>query len=141
MTSNMQTMDSLIANEFAFEINGEKIRGVFGVRGLVTYACDDEGNRIKPAFQVLKMVQRDVKNIFNVWLRETLDLRDSTERPRRDVTIVAVDDGIETRRWSVKGAWIQKVSYSDFDNSSFEMVAETYTINYDDIEESFPVSE
>jgi hypothetical protein len=138
MASNLQTMDSLIANEFAFEIAGEKASGVFGVRNFVTYACDDEGNRVKPAFEVLKMVQRDPNNAFNTWLRETLDARESTDRPRRDVTIVAVDDGIETRRWSVKNAWIQKIHYTDFDSSSFEMVAEIFTIQYDDIEETFP---
>lgn len=134
--SNTVQVDSLIANEFAFEINGESVSGVFRVGNLVTYATDSEGNRIKPPFEVAKMVERDANNSFNAWLRETTDARDSDESARRDVTVVAVDDGIETRRWTAKNAWIQSVTYSDFDTGSFEMIAETFVIGYDDIEET-----
>lgn len=141
MANQLQTMDSLIANEFTFEIDGKQMSGIFGVRNFVSYVCDEEGNRLKPPFQISKMVQRDANNVFNTWLRETLAERDSTERPRRDVAIVAVDDGVETRRWTVKNAWIQQVHYSDFDSSSFEMIAEVFTIGYDDIIETFPASE
>lgn len=139
--SNTVQIDSLIANEFAFEINGEAVSGVFRVGNLVTYATDNEGNRLKPSFEVSKMVERDGNNAFNSWLRETTDARNSDDNPRRDVTVVAVDDGVETRRWTAKNAWIKSVSYSDFDSSSFEMVAETFVIAYDDIEETFPASE
>jgi hypothetical protein len=134
-------VDSLIANEFAFEINGEAVSGVFRVGNLVTYATDDDGNRIKPPFEVAKMVERDANSSFNSWLRETTDARNSGDTPRRDVTVVAVDDGVETRRWTAKGAWIKSISYSDFDSSSFEMIAETFVIGYDDIEETFPAAE
>lgn len=139
--SNTVQVDSLIANEFAFEISGEVVSGVFRVGNLATYATDDEGNRIKPPFEVAKMVERDANNSFNSWLRETTDARDSDDKPRRDVTVVAVDDGVETRRWTAKNAWIQSVSYSDFDTASFEMIAETFVIGYDDIEETWPASE
>lgn len=139
--SNTVQIDSLIANEFAFEINGEAVSGVFRVGNLVTYSTDNEGNRLKPSFEVSKMVERDGNNAFNSWLRETTDARNSDDNPRRDVTVVAVDDGVETRRWTAKNAWIKSVSYSDFDSSSFEMVAETFVIAYDDIEETFPASE
>ena len=139
--SNTVQVDSLIANEFACEINGETVSGVFRVGNLVTYASDDEGNRIKPPFEIAKMVERDASNSFNSWLRETTDARDSDEKPRRDVTVVAVDDGVETRRWTAKNAWIQSVRYSDFDTGSFEMIAETFVIGYDDIEETWPASE
>lgn len=139
--SNIVQVDSLIANEFAFEISGEAVSGVFRVGNLVTYATDEEGNRIKPPFEVAKMVERDANNSFNSWLRETTDARDSDDKPRRDVTVVAVDDGVETRRWTAKNAWIQSVSYSDFDTGSFEMIAETFVIGYDDIEETWPASE
>ncbi|GAB5494595.1 MAG: hypothetical protein Phog2KO_48100 [Phototrophicaceae bacterium] len=134
-------IDSLIANEFAFEISGEAVSGVFRVGNLVTYATDDDGNRLKPSFEVSKMVERDGNNAFNSWLRETTDARNSDESPRRDVTVVAVDDGVETRRWTAKNAWIKSVSYSDFDSSSFEMIAETFVIGYEDIEESFPTTD
>lgn len=134
-------IDSLIANEFAFEISGEAVSGVFRVGNLVTYATDDEGKRVKPNFEVSKMVERDGNNAFNSWLRETTDARDSDDSPRRDITVVAVDDGVETRRWTAKNAWIKSVSYSDFDSSSFEMIAETFVIGYDDIEERFPTTD
>jgi len=139
--SSAVQIDSLIANEFAFEINGESVNGVFSVTGLTTFATDDDGNRIKPAFEVSKMVQRDGNNTFNTWLRETMDTRDGDERPRRDVTVVAVDDGVVTRRWTAKGAWIKAVNYSRFDSSSFEMIEETFTIAYDDIEEEWPATD
>lgn len=138
--NNTVQIDSLIANEFAFEIGGEAVNGVFRVSNLVTYATNEDGERIKPPFEVSKMVQRDGNNTFNQWLRETMTARNGDDKPRRDVTVVAVDDGVETRRWTAKNAWIAKVSYSDFDGGSFEMVAETYVIGYDDIEESWPAT-
>ncbi|MGB1286999.1 MAG: phage tail protein [Aggregatilineales bacterium] len=135
--SEFVTIDSLIANEFAFEINGDAVDGVFRVEGLSTYELDATGNRVKPPFEVHKMVQRDKNNAFNSWLRETMDARNSDEKPRRDVTLVAVDDGTVIRRWTAKNAWIQGVRYSEFDSASFEMVAEILLIAYDDIEESW----
>jgi hypothetical protein len=51
-----------------------------------------------------------------------------------------VDDGVETRCWTVKGAWISEVSYSHFNTASSEMVEETVTIQYDDLEESWPAT-
>lgn len=138
---NIKQLDSLIANEFAFEIGGEPISGIFRISGLVSYATNDDGERIKPPFEVAKMVERDGNNLFNTWLRETIDARDSDEKPRRDVTVVAVDDGVQTRRWLAKNAWIKSISYSDFDSASFEMVAEVFVIAYEDIEESWPATE
>lgn len=140
MTSAVQ-VDSLIANEFAFEIDGEVVSGVFRISNLFTYATDDNGDRSKPPFEVSKMVERDGNNAFNKWLRETMNARGSADKPSRSVTVVAVDDGVETRRWEAKGAWIQSISYSAFDSSSFEMIAETFVIAYDDIEESWPATD
>jgi hypothetical protein len=136
-----QQIDSLIANEFALELDGTAVSGIFSVSGLRTYATDENGQRVKPPFEIAKMVQRDPDNPFNTWLRETTDARDSEERPTRTVTVVAVDDGVETRRWNVTGAWIKEVRYSDFDSSSFEMIAETFLIAYDDISEEWPASD
>lgn len=140
MTNALQ-VDSLIANEFAFEIDGEAVSGVFGVSDLVTYATNENGERVKPPFKVSKMVERDGNNAFNKWLRETMNARDNGDKPSRDVTVVAVDDGVETRRWTAKSAWIQSVSYSAFDSGSFEMVAETFLIGYVDIEETWPATD
>lgn len=134
-------IDSLIANEFAFEINGEVVTGVFRVSNLTSYATDADGNRVLPPFEVAKMVQRDGNNVFNKWLRETIEARNSDDKPRRDVTVAAIDDGVEIRRWTARKAWIQSVSYSDFDSSSFEMVAETLVIGYEDIEESWSATD
>lgn len=138
MLSTPFTVDSLVANEFHIEINGATLTGIFKVMGLVTYECDSEGNRVRPPFVITKMVQRDPNAPLNAWLRETLAERSNTNRPRRDVVIVAIDDGVVTRRWTVKNAWIQQVSYSDFDTASFEMMEERFTIQYEDIEEEFP---
>lgn len=136
MTDNtMQAVDSLCANEFAVEIDGQTVSGLFRVSGLTTYKVDDTENRVKEPFEIAKMVQRDGNNRFNKWLRETMDSRDSTDRPRREIAILAVDDGTEIRRWNVKNAWIQEVRYSDFNSASFEMVEEVLVIQYEDIEE------
>lgn len=137
--SNAKEVDSLVANEFAFEIDGEAVDGIFRISGLSTYATDDDGNRIMPPFEVSKMVQRDADNVFNTWLRETLEARNSDDKPTRTVTVVAVDDGVETRRWTAQNAMIVGVHYSDFDSGSFEMIAETYRIAYDDITDEFVV--
>lgn len=138
---NNVVLDSLIANEFAFEIDGEVMTGVFRVSGLVSFASDEDGNRIKPPFEVSKMVQRDADNAFNQWIIATQAERDSTARAHRSIAVVAIDDGVETRRWTIKNAWIRSIRYSDFDSGSFEMVAETFVICYDDIEEQFSASE
>ena len=141
MVSNSIAVDSLIANEFAVELNGERIQGVLSVENLCTYKLDADGNRVKEPFEVAKMVQRDGNAPFNKWLRETVDKRNTPELPRRDVTIVAIDDGTETRRWTARSAWIREVRYSAFDSASFEMVAEVFVIMYDDIEESWPATQ
>lgn len=141
MLNKAVTVDSLVANEFAVEINGQQVSGILQVTGLVSYQCDDSGNRLLPPFEIAKMVERDSNNTFNKWLRETLTARHTNDRPRREVTILAVDDGVVTRRWTAKNAWIKEVRYTPFDSASFELVAETYVISYDDIEESWPAGE
>lgn len=137
LSADTVQLDSLIANEFAFEIEGDKVSGIFTINGLHTYATNTDGERIKPPFIVTKMVQRDGNLAFNRWLQETIDARDSDDNPTRTVAVVAVDDGVETRRWTVHGAYIREVSYSDFDTSSFEMIAERYVIGYEDIDETW----
>ena len=135
MTRHM--IDSLIANEFRVQLSGHRVDGVTAVRHLMPYTVDDEGRRVKPPFELTKIVERDINSPFNQWLKETLDQRHNPERPRRDISVLAMDEGIETRRWHFTGAYIQSVRYSDFDSSSFELVGETLTIGYDDVEESW----
>jgi hypothetical protein len=137
MASNMQEVDSLVANEFAVEIGGEVAGGIFGVTGLTLFQLDDDGKRVKPSVTITKMVQRDADTAFNKWHKETMDNRDSETRPTRDVAVVAIDDGVETRRWTLKGAYITAIGYSSYDTASFEMIEETYTIQYSDIEETW----
>ncbi|MCA9881805.1 MAG: phage tail protein [Anaerolineae bacterium] len=126
-------IDSLIANEFAVEINGEPMSGVFSVSGLVSFMLDSVGKRVYPSFSLSKMVQRNPKNPFNVWLQES----QKGDKPTRDIAILAIDDGVPTRRWLAKGAYIKAVEYSRFDEASFEMVAETVEIAYETMEETF----
>lgn len=139
-TSQRVMLDSLVSNEFAFEINGERVNGVLHIGHLVTFRLQEDGKRLLPPFEVSKIVERDASSVFNTWLRETIAVRESASRPRRDVTIVAVDDGVVTRRWTARNAWIKEVRYSAFDSTSFEMVAETYVIAYDDMEDSWPAT-
>lgn len=130
-------LDSLVASEFALEINGETLSGIFTVEGFVSYQVDAGGVRQLPPFSISKMVQHDANNAFNAWLIETTTSRHTTERPRRDVVLKAVDDGIITRSWTIKSAFILSVAYSSFDVASFAMMQEIYHIGYEDIEEVF----
>jgi hypothetical protein len=130
-------IDTLAANEFAVEIDGERVNGVFRVSELIAFKLD-----VKPAltkymqepFKIIKMLQRDPHSAFNRWVRETIAARDDIAHPKRLLTIIAVDDGVETRRWVVKGAWISEIRYSDFNSSSAELVEETLLIRYEDME-------
>ncbi len=136
--SSLRQIDSLSANEFAVELDGERVSGIFRVSGLAPFKLDVKPTltkRIKDPFKVTKMVQRDPENPFNRWLRETTAARDDIVRPTRTLEIIALDDGVETRRWIVKGAWIAEVTYSDFNSGSSELIEETLTLHYDDIED------
>jgi phage tail-like protein len=144
MLNTIHALDSLCANEFAVEIEGEKIPGIFRVSDLTSFKLDTSGSALKlvsEPFKITKMVQRDGTSVFNRWLRETVIAKGSATRPTRTVAVMAIDDGVETRRWTVNGAWISEISYSDFNSGSFEMVEETVTIHYDSIDESWPVTD
>lgn len=140
----MVAVDSLVANEFDVEIDGEKLLGIFRVSGLVSFKLDgtDENNAqvVQPPFVLAKMVQRDGNNTFNKWLRETVNTGPGEAHPRRTVAVVAVDDGTETRRWTAEGAWISEVRYTDFDTGSSDMVEEVVTIHYDTLTETWPAT-
>jgi hypothetical protein len=82
------------------------------------------------------MVQQDPNLPFNEWTRETL--AHPTEKITRDLAIVAVDDGVETRRWIYRNAWISDISFSDFDSSSQELIAERLVIHHGGVEEVWP---
>jgi hypothetical protein len=72
-----------------------------------------------------------------VWIQETIKAAGDIMPPKRTVTILALDDGIEIRRWTIKNAWISEISYSDFDTGSGELIQETLTIHYEAVEETW----
>jgi len=131
-------IDSLIGNEFKVFIDDEEMLGVFRVDNFVTFRIDPmTGERSLVPFQLVKMVQRDGNNPFNKWLRETQD----GSNPKRTIEIRAIDDGIETRHWTVSGARITEVRYEVFDTASSAMVEEIATVSYESISERWPITE
>ncbi len=135
--ASAQLLDSLVASEFEIEINGSKLTGIFRISNLVSLKFDETGKRHTPPFEIAKMVQRDVSSAFNIWLIESTNARSGSTRPTRDIVIKAVDDGLVTRTWTIKNAFLMEVRYSDFNVASFEMVEEVYTLGYEDIVEAF----
>jgi hypothetical protein len=143
MSVEQQVIDSLSANEFAVEIDGTRAAGILTISDLVTFRLDVKPSLTKlehPPFKIGKLVQQDANAPFNVWVRETISAGADIIRPKRTLTIIALDDGVETRRWTVHGAWISQISYSKFDSGSSELIEETLEIHYDSIEEQFPTA-
>ena len=141
--NHMRAVDSLVANEFRLEIDGQPTTGIFTIAGLTSFKLEVKAtNQLRKTaepFTVTKMVQRDPHLPFNAWLRETYAAGADIMRPTRTLTIVAVDDGEDVRIWTVKKAWISAVSFSSFNSGSSEMVEETIEIRYEDISESWPL--
>ncbi len=136
-------IDSLSANEFEVLLDGVRLQGVFRISGLLPFKLDVKPSLtklVRDPFKLSKMVQRDPELPFNRWLRDTVASRDDIVRPTRLLEILAVDDGQETRRWTVTEAWISEIAYSDFNTGSSDLVEETVTIHYDDIEEKWVTS-
>lgn len=137
-------IDSLSANEFAVEIEGQRAVGILNVTGLITFKLDVKPSLTKlerPTFKIGKLVQHDAQLPFNQWIRASTAARDDIVRPTRTLAIVALDEGIETRRWTIQGAWISEIAYSKFDTGSSELVEETLTIQYDHIEETWSATQ
>ena len=133
-SASIQAVDSLSANEFRVEINGAVASGIFGVSGLHSRKVDLEaGKLVNQPVLITKMVQRDPDLPFNAWIRETLT--NPTVKIVRQIAIVAMDEGIETRRWTLKDAWISAVGYSDFDSGSDQLIEERVTVQHSGIEE------
>lgn len=136
--STYVAIDSLQGNEFAVELDGNAVKGIFRVSGLTTILADADA----PANVVIaKMVQRDATMPFNQWLRQTVEAESAEARPVRRLDIIAIDDGEETRRWTLEGATIVGVSYTDFDTASSDLVEELVTIRYSAITEQWTWSD
>ncbi len=142
LVNSVRSLDSLVANEFVLELDGEPVTGVFSISGLVSFKIDPQNETpINEPFCIAKMLQRDPHNRFNVWLRETISARPGGARPRRTLTVLAVDNAVVIRRWVAKGAWISEVRYSDFNTASGELVEETVIVYYDALETEWTLLE
>lgn len=141
-SANLQVVDSLCANEFAVEVDGQRVSGILRVSGLTSFKLEVKTTtslkQLFDSFKVVKMVQRDPNLPINRWIRETIAAKADIVRPTRTLTVIALDDGVETRRWTAPNAWISEISYSDFNTGSPELVEETLVIQHDGIEESWP---
>jgi T4-like virus tail tube protein gp19 len=139
-SSSGRQLDSLSANEFVVELDGQSLTGIFRISGLIPFKLD-----VKPAMtklvrdplKLVKMVQREPQNAINQWLQETVDAKEDFVRPKRTFAIVALDDGVETRRWVISNAWVAEISYSEFNTASSDLIEETITLHYEDIEVHF----
>jgi hypothetical protein len=133
-------IDSLTANEFEVHLDGERVRGVTRIAGFVPFKLEVKPGVtkvVREPFRLSKIVQRDPDLQFNRWLRETIAAKEDIARPPRTLALIALDEGVETRRWTVKGAWISEISYSEFNSAWGEMVEETIVVHYEDIEETW----
>lgn len=131
--NTMIALDSLCANEFAVEIDGQRADGIFRVVGLILFRSSNESPQETP-LTITKMVQRDPNTPFNQWLLETMNVAEISQRPKRTVSVIALDDGVETRRWTFVNAQIVAVTYSEFDSSSRELVEERISMHYGSVE-------
>ncbi|MCB9452262.1 MAG: phage tail protein [Anaerolineaceae bacterium] len=143
VSNTIQSIDSLSANEFAVELEGESVTGVFRLTGFVPFKLDVNNTTsvkaVREPFKLVKMVQRDPLAPVNSWIRQTIQSRAEIVRPTRTLTIMAIDNGVEIRRWTVNGAWIGEIGYSDFDMASGDLVEERLTIHYEDIVETWSI--
>lgn len=135
--SGIQAVDSLSASEFQVEINGEIATGIFGVSGIHIRSVDlTAGRLVNKPLTIVKMVQQDPRLPFNRWTQETL--ANPTSKVTREIAVVAVDEGKETRRWVYKEAWISDIAFSDFDSGSQALVEEQLIIQHNGVEEIWP---
>ncbi|WP_119072331.1 phage tail protein [Aggregatilinea lenta] len=135
-STGIQAVDSLSSNEFKVELDGVEASGVFAVRGLTIRQIDGSGQVALLPLVIVKMVQQDPDLPFNRWTRETL--AGTSAKVTRELAIVAVDDGVEVRRWVVKDAWISSIALSDFDSARADLIEERLTIHHGGVEERWP---
>ncbi len=140
-SEHVHTTDSLSANEFVVEINTERVTGVFAVSGVSSYMLKmQDGKPVGmdfPPITLTKMVQQNPNLAFNQWTRETVAAR-GTRLPTRDISIIAMDEGIETRRWIYRNCWISAIQFSDFDTALDFLIEEKITIQHGGVEEVWP---
>lgn len=133
-------LDSLSANEFALEIDGQRAPGILAVHGLVSFRLEQSAAETRlavPPVQIVKLVQRDPNLPFSKWIQDTIAARTDIVRPTRTIALIALDDGTETRRWTLRNAFITQIAYSDFDSGTSQLVQETLTLHCDAVEENW----
>jgi hypothetical protein len=137
-----RVLESLSANEFYVQLDGTRVDGVFRISGLVPFKLEvkltEPLKPLRDPLKLVKMVQRDSNLPINKWIRESVNAKADIVRPRRTLVIVADDDGVETRRWILKGAWISEISYSEFNTASGDLVEETLAIQWESVEIIWP---
>lgn len=139
-TTGIQAVDSLSANEFHVEINGTLASGIFGVSGLHIRSVDlSAGRLVHQPLTITKMVQQNPKLPFNAWTRETL--ANPTTKVTREIAVVAMDEGRETRRWVYQNAWISDIAFSEFNTGRDELIEERLTIQHNGVTEIWPGEE
>ena len=79
-------------------------------------------------------MQPDPQHPCDIWVNESFDAGEDIVRPARTLALLALEEGEVLRRWTVRDAWIAEVGYSDFDSKSDDLLEETLTIHYKDIE-------
>ncbi len=142
----LHALDSLAANEFRVWLDGVSVSGVFSVKGLTPHSIQPlktfwgllplPTSLTHKPIVITKMVQRDPNLPFNRWIRDTL--ANPTGKVTREVHIVALDEGQETRRWVLRNAWISEITYSDFDSGSDQLVEERLTLQHEGITMLWP---
>ncbi len=130
--NTLVTLDSLSANEFRVEINGETVEGIFRISGFKPFDFVNTGN--PNTLTLTKMVQRNGNSVFNKWVRESIQTLGMDVNPTRTVEIVFVDDEEEVRRWALKNAFLVSLAYSDLDTARTELVEEIAIIQYAGVE-------
>ena len=136
-TTGIHAIDSLSANEFHVEINGEVVNGIFGVSGIHVRSVDIESKKlVHHPLTITKMVQQNPALPFNAWTRETL--ANPTRTVTRELAVVAMDEGVETRRWVYKNAWISQIAFSEFDSARDELIEERLVIQHSGVDEVWP---
>jgi hypothetical protein len=128
--AGVKAVDSLSAYEFKVELDGQPVGGIFSVAGLTSFALAGDF----PPLVITKMVQQDPNTPFNAWTRASR----AGGKPTRNLAIVAMDEGVETRRWVYHSAYITAISFSAFDTASSELIEEKITIQAERVEEIWP---
>ncbi len=139
-----QVEDGQRASDFALEIDGRRVDGILALRGLVAFRLDVRTTtairKLQEPFKVVRKLQHDPQDPCNVWVSESYGAGEDIVRPARTLALLALDEGEVLRRWTVRDAWIAEVGYSDFDSKSGDLLEETLTIHYKDIEPDPPAS-